>query len=119
MDSPTLGKLLGRYEFKDATSDKFWGITYDHKSANYVTSWGKNGYPAQGTRNGLTGKEALKKVQEKISKGYRKVGDAVEAGDEPVKSEREMAIGRIEKKRAEKRKASEFMDELKKLQEFL
>ena len=112
IEPPSLGPLLGRYEYTDATSDKFWLVEFDPKALSYVTSWGKNGYPHQGQKFGLTGQEALKKVQEKITKGYRKV-----AGDPG--EERRSAAERVAMKRAARQEelsaAEEFMMELKKL----
>lgn len=67
----SLDGMLGRYEYKDERSDKFWQITYDVPSGTYTTEWGRNGRPPQDSKPGLTGTEALKKIQEKIAKGYQ------------------------------------------------
>ena len=75
MSPASLKGLLGRYEFTDGDrSDKFWSVEYSALDGTYTTKWGKNGLPAQGHRHGLSGTEAFKKINEKISKGYVLVG---------------------------------------------
>jgi len=72
MREPSLEGLLGRYEYKDDKSDKFWRIEFNSSTGNYDVSWGKNGYPPPPKNNiAYTGAQAIKKVQEKIAKGYR------------------------------------------------
>jgi predicted DNA-binding WGR domain protein len=118
---PSLKGLLGRYEYRDSASDKFWQISFDPDTGTYLTEWGKNGRPPQDSKAGLNGKEALKKIQEKISKGYRLTTlveidpyEALEA-ESPRKREIREAQERVKEKREETITASTFMQELKKL----
>jgi len=68
----------GRWEFRDASSDKFWQLSFEPVSGSYLTEWGRNGKPAQAMKGGLSEAEARKKIREKESKGYRFVGGAQE-----------------------------------------
>ena len=106
LDDPTLDILLGRYEYSDGDrSDKFWTIRFEEKSGTYFCQWGRNGCDPQGTKHGLTGKEALRKISEKISKGYVLA----------ERMEQTEARARMKKKRQEREEAFDFIDELKKL----
>lgn len=62
--------FLGRYEFKDEKSNKFWTIAKDGEM--FVATFGKIGSTGQ-THIYTTELEARKKAREKISKGYRLV----------------------------------------------
>ena len=72
MAKSPLEHVLGRYEYysESENSDKFWQCIYDRKRDLYITSWGRNGNDAQGTKVVDEG-EAFKKINEKIAKGYR------------------------------------------------
>lgn len=63
---------MGRYEFVGGGSNKFWHIVYNKTTQEYVAKWGaitaKNFQSKVYTR-----KEAMKKINEKLNKGYRKV----------------------------------------------
>lgn len=65
-------QLLGRYEFCDKGSNKFWTCIFNTTTKMYDTEWGKNGYGAQGTKRGLSEREAAQKIREKMNKGYKK-----------------------------------------------
>lgn len=63
-------KLVGRYEFKDFGSYKYWQIKYLEVNL-YEVSYGRIG-TVQETYN-LDEKKAFSKLKEKIKKGYKKV----------------------------------------------
>lgn len=69
-------QYLGRYEFVDGKSAKFWECLHDADNKGYfATRWGK--ITAKNTRNqtkmGLGSWEAADKIREKINKGYKLV----------------------------------------------
>jgi len=70
-EQPSLESLLGVYQYINASTNsrKFWAIHYDEGHGTYTTAWGRIGTVGQ-TKQGLSGSEALTKIQEKISKGY-------------------------------------------------
>lgn len=63
---------LGRYEFIDPTvnSRKFWHIIYDVEKNQYMATWGRIGQGSPPPKI-YTGKEAAKKIKEKVGKGYK------------------------------------------------
>jgi predicted DNA-binding WGR domain protein len=63
--------MFGRYEFRGDGSKKFWHIVFDMTSQTYTASWGRIGNSAQSKKYSRA--EAMKKIQEKIKKGYIKV----------------------------------------------
>ena len=65
--------MLGRFEYTNESenSDKFWQIK-PHPEG-YLAEWGRNGRPPQASKV-YTESEAHKKIGEKMSKGYQKVG---------------------------------------------
>ena len=63
--------MFGRYEFKEGGSRKFWHIVYDLTTQTCTASWGRIGNSPQHKQYSKS--EALKKIKEKISKGYIKV----------------------------------------------
>lgn len=68
---------LGRYELKDETHNKFYEVVYDTANGWFCVFWGRIGSRPQ-SQDGVTSIEMIKKVREKLSKGYRRVGDAVD-----------------------------------------
>ncbi len=107
---PSLAGLTGRYEFHDDSinSHKYWTLTYDKREGTYTTAWGRIGSRGQ-AKPGLSGDQALKKVQEKISKGYKLIKkDGTKMG------------GVAKKKKAKKKEDTQsevlnFLEELKKI----
>jgi len=88
--------MLGRYEYTDNTSNKFWHIYFDPASKSYITEWGKIGSPPQGRKGGLSEGEAYRKIQEKRGKGYRLVGGFKEMrGSTPQDVGDEEAVVRV------------------------
>jgi len=70
--------FLGRYEYTDERSNKYWEIrAVDHSQPLYVASWGRIGAAPQETEY-LGTDTVYKKIREKIAKGYVKVGSASE-----------------------------------------
>ena len=70
-------KLLGRYEYRDYKSNKYWTISRiaAHTGSSkdvYLATYGRIG--SKGTSTEYPEEIALKKINEKISKGYVKVG---------------------------------------------
>ena len=61
--------LLGRYEYRDDRSDKFWTIELSDRPYTYRVTWGRNGRPPQGEKYYDEGM-ANHKLNEKIAKGY-------------------------------------------------
>jgi predicted DNA-binding WGR domain protein len=109
MDKPSLKQMLGIYEYHDDSfgkrgSHKFWEIHYDSREGTYTTAWGRVGARAQ-AKQGLSGSEALKKIQEKIGKGYHKVGEPKVKRKGPVKTRR----------KKEKAETIDIMEELRKI----
>jgi predicted DNA-binding WGR domain protein len=101
-----LTTMLGRYEYKDGKSAKFWEIEL-MAGGNYRATYGRIGSAGQSTDyDEIT---AIKKIREKISKGYLKVSDE--------KAERLAAIKRLEEKKEEldSNYESDFMRELRAL----
>ena len=68
--------VLGRYEFVSGNSDKFYSIKYI-KEDEYEIMYGKNYHPPLSiyTVNEVV---ALKKIKEKINKGYKHVDTNVD-----------------------------------------
>ena len=62
-------------EFRDASSDKFWGAFEDE--GRYVVFWGRNGKRPQQSQR-ISESEACARLREKLGKGY-------EPGDSPHK----------------------------------
>ena len=117
MTAASLESLLGNYVYRDDKSDKFWCIEYNKSKGTYVTSWGKNGYPAQGRKVGLTGTEALKKIREKISTGYRlespgKVSKKLST--EEVMDKFDDLIDQLDASHGKKKDDFDFWDEIEK-----
>lgn len=107
----SLRGLLGRYEFHDnnANSHKFWTISYDSKNGSYIRTWGRIGADGQ-SQNDLTGVGALKLIQEKISKGYRKVEDEI-----PERKALRERAERLKDRKKKEEEAIDVMAEIKKL----
>jgi ATP-dependent DNA ligase len=60
---------LGRYEYHDSRSAKYWEIT-ETTSGYFTVCWGKIGTRGQVGARELNSKEAEKKINEKLAKGY-------------------------------------------------
>jgi predicted DNA-binding WGR domain protein len=97
--------MLGRYEFSDGSSNKFWTIN-DVGGGDYAATWGRIGTAGQGPKV-YTEAEAYQKINEKISKGYQRVDDHLVP--------RKEAADRVGAKRAERKTAINFMEELRKV----
>jgi len=73
-------KLLGRYELIDPTTNtrKFWHIVLDRTTQTCFATWGRIGCrsPEPVVYDLI---KAMKKVKEKMKKGYSKVGGYEEA----------------------------------------
>jgi len=108
----SLSSLLGRYEYTDEKSNKFWECVYESELGTYTTSWGRIGSRGQ-SKVGLTGKEALKKIQEKIAKGYivHAQGDRLDNKN----TDQMQATRRMKEKRKDREEINEFMEELRKI----
>ena len=65
--------LVGRYEYTEGTSSKFWTIR-KRGPDQYEAQWGRIGRPPQGGATYDTFK-AAKKINDKISKGYVRVAE--------------------------------------------
>jgi predicted DNA-binding WGR domain protein len=67
--------ITGRYEFVDASSNKFWALK--KQGSDFVATWGKIGSSADVNGDGPTkvydSAEAQKVVASKLAKGYVKV----------------------------------------------
>lgn len=60
---------LGVYVYRNGNSNKFWScMPNNDKEDTYLTSWGRYGTRGQSKNVGYW--EAVKKIQEKIRKGY-------------------------------------------------
>jgi predicted DNA-binding WGR domain protein len=116
MKEPTLTPLLGRYEYRDEKSDKFWQIKYVPKIGQYLAEWGRNGRPPQDSMS-YSGADALKTIREKVAKGYRLVKEEETVGDPVSRQDRlaSEAKERVDEKRKNRKEALDFMAELKKL----
>ena len=95
--------MLGRYEYSDGSSNKFWQILPDGHGM-YAATWGRIGTAGQGPKLYDEG-EAYTKINEKISKGYSKVSGI----------EQTEAKMRVEAKRGDRKDAIDFMAELRKV----
>lgn len=67
---------IGRYEYKQEGSDKFYELRIDIKTKEHVVTWGRNGRPPQGEQR-LDKYEAIKRVREKMAKGYRRASEPI------------------------------------------
>ena len=65
-------KYLGRYEFHDEKSHKYWDLSED-PIGDLIATWGRIG--ADGQRTFYTYEQGEKKAREKLAKGYVKVDD--------------------------------------------
>lgn len=107
---PSLIGLLGRYEFTAGTSNKFWSIEFDPHGGTYTTRWGRIGTLGQ-VKYGLTGVEALKKIQEKVQKGYLLKSERIPS-EEQIEAAKRVALKR-EGRAREQKEAYDFMEELR------
>jgi len=135
---------VGRYEFHDENygkhgSHKFWEIVWNPTKDCFAAYWGRIGAHPQ-VKHEMSGHDALKKISEKISKGYQYVGEATSALERdpevhchgtitadgigyedfsPAKAERlkmqAAAKKRVDRKREDRKTQDWFMDELKKI----
>jgi len=113
---PSLIGLLGRYEFTAGTSNKFWSIEFDPHGGTYTTIWGRIGtlgsFKRMGqVKYGLTGVEALKKIQEKVQKGYLLKSERIPS-EEQIEAAKRVALKR-EGRAREQKEAYDFMEELR------
>lgn len=92
-----------RFEFTSDSSSKFWQLTKTPRQT-YLAEWGRIGNPPQAQKE-YDEHEARKKIAEKIGKGYQQVT--------PPPSEQVAAKMRMDKKRAEKKAAFDFITELR------
>jgi predicted DNA-binding WGR domain protein len=60
---------LGRYEFKDEKSAKFWECLED-LDGTYLVRWGKIGAPKGQIKNQISWFEAERRILQKRRKGY-------------------------------------------------
>lgn len=72
----------GRYEYHDdhdgkRGSHKYWEIVYDPSQDCYKAFWGRIGAAPQSITYDT--KDALKKISEKLNKGYEYMGEAISA----------------------------------------
>jgi hypothetical protein len=64
---------LGRYEMVGGKHDKYWHIIFDKTKRQYTAQWGsRKATKPMGTKI-YSEKEARKKIEEKMDKGYHKV----------------------------------------------
>jgi predicted DNA-binding WGR domain protein len=63
-------EILGRYEYRDGKSNKYWWIIHDKTNDNFIAKWGRIG-TVNGTKI-YSLSEARKKISEKRAKGYQK-----------------------------------------------
>lgn len=71
-----LSDYLGRYEFVDEKSNKFWECLKDGDSpGKFATRWGSNKQTKtkHNIKAGMSSSEAATKIAEKINKGYKMV----------------------------------------------
>lgn len=94
-----------RLEFVGGSSSKFWQLT---KTSNdsYLAEWGRIGSSPQASKV-YSEHEARKKIAEKIGKGYQQVETR------KMPAEQIAAKIRMDKKRAIKKNAFNFMEELR------
>lgn len=66
--------LLGRYEYhcNEENSHKYWWLIYDKSTRTYIAAYGRVRAKAQTTEY-VGDAVAMKKVKEKIKKGYVKL----------------------------------------------
>jgi len=64
--------MLGRYEYTDAKSNKFWEIRMLDEN-EFEATWGRIG-ATKGQSTTYDADTAFKKINEKIAKGYVQVG---------------------------------------------
>lgn len=135
---------VGRYEFHDANagkrgSHKYWELVYDPDQDCYSAYWGRIGATPQ-RKQFMSGMDSLKKISEKISKGYQYIGAAISCLErdpgvrcngtitadgigyedfDPARSESNESMAkakkRVKKKREERKVQDWFMDELEKI----
>jgi len=69
--------MLGRYEFHSQSTDshKFYHVYFDHMTGTYTCEHGRCGRTSMKIMRGIPEEKALKKIVEKINKGYEKVTD--------------------------------------------
>jgi predicted DNA-binding WGR domain protein len=63
-------EILGRYEYCESGSNKYWWIVHDKTNGNFIAKWGRIG-TVHGTKI-YSLSEAMKKISEKRAKGYTK-----------------------------------------------
>ena len=136
----------GRYEYHDDNdgkrgSHKYWEVVYHPHNDSFSCYWGRIGAFPQ-SKDHMSSTEALKKIDEKLGKGYQYVGEAISALEKDpevriqgtitrdgegyedfnptratAKSGHAAAKKRMQKKREERAQdpSAWFMDELEKL----
>ncbi len=67
-------EMLGRYEYHNnlENSHKYWWLVYDKENRTYTAAYGRVGSHAQTTEY-IGDTVALKKVKEKLKKGYKRL----------------------------------------------
>lgn len=123
---------VGRYEYSDAKSNKYWEVVFDNTDGTFTVFWGRIGASPQVQENQDLN-HVVKKINEKVAKGYKFVGLAFSCGEYgaisnydsgeidihgafmPFSDERMGAKARVGKKREDKKDAMDFMKELKKI----
>ena len=69
-----LGKeTLGRYENVGGGSNKYWHVVYNKTTQCYVAQWGRIEKRQPQGQKEYSEKEVIKKVREKLKKGYSSV----------------------------------------------
>ena len=86
---------LGRYEFVEGKSAKFWECLKDGDNpGKFATRWGaiKLTKTRHNTKNDMDSYEAAKKIAEKLNKGYRLVANSQDVMDARFAEEDSVAL---------------------------
>lgn len=68
----TLKDLLGRWEYRHAAGDKYYNVLPDPKGADsYQIAWGLGLQPARQVIEGITAKEAMRRIRDKRRGGFK------------------------------------------------
>jgi hypothetical protein len=90
-----IDEFLGRYEFVEGKSAKFWECLKDGDNpGQFATRWGaiKLTKTRHNTKNDMSRMEAANKIAEKLNKGYRLVSNSQDVMDARFAEEDAVAL---------------------------
>lgn len=98
--------FCARLEYTSYGSNKFWQLKFIEND-KYMVSWGKIGYPNQGSHH-ITESEARKKAKEKLKKGYQVVKSDLDLYHKKIDIAHQNEALLVEVPKAKEKKINQF-----------